>query len=83
MKQTVEVHIPEDQMDRTATRFIQAANEFSCYILVSRNGNSVNAKSLLGFISLGMKNGTTVKLSAEGDGAEQALESLSRILRCE
>lgn len=81
MKQTVEVHIPEDQLDRTATRFIQAANEFSCYILVSKSGNSVNAKSLLGFLSLGMRNGAKVELSAEGEGAEQALETLGRILQ--
>lgn len=80
MKRTIETHIPEEKLNHIATAFIQAANEFSSYILISRGGNSVNAKSLLGFLSLGMGNGTPVELSAEGADAEQAIETLSRVL---
>lgn len=80
MKRTVEVHIPEDQVNQAATAFIKTANEFSSYILVSRNGNSVNAKSLLGFLSLGMCSGAEAELTAEGEDAAEALEALAKIL---
>lgn len=80
MKRTVEVQIPEDQVNQAATIFIKTANEFTSYILVSRNGNSVNAKSLLGFLSLGIRRGVEAELSAEGSDEEAALEALSAIL---
>ena len=67
MKRTVEVQMPEDQVNQAATMFIKTANEFTSYILVTRNGNSVNAKSLLGFLSLGMRSGVEAELSAEGE----------------
>ena len=80
MKRTVEVQIPEDQVNQAATMFIKTANQFTSYILVTRNGNSVNAKSLLGFLSLGMRSGVEAELSAEGGDAEEALEALAGIL---
>lgn len=80
MKRTVEVQIPEDQVNQAATIFIKTANEFTSYILVSRNSNSVNAKSLLGFLSLGIRRGVEAELSAEGSDEEAALEALSAIL---
>lgn len=80
MKKIIEAQIPEEKLNRLATVFIQAANEFSSYIVISRGGNSVNAKSLLGFLSLGMSSGTPIEISAEGADAEKALETLSHVL---
>ncbi len=79
MKRTAVVEIPEDQLDRTATSFIKAASGFSCYLSITRDGHSINAKSLLGFLSL-MQNGGAVELTAEGVDAEEALETLTGIL---
>ncbi len=80
MKRIVEVQIPEDQVNRVAANFIQQANLFSSYILITRDGNSVNAKSLLGFLSLGIVCGKQVELSAEGKDAAAALDALTGIL---
>lgn len=79
MKRTAVVQIPENQLDRIATSFIKAASGFSCQISITRGHHSINGKSLLGFLSL-MKDGGDVELTAEGDGAEEALETLAAIL---
>ena len=79
MNRTALVQIPEDQLDRVATSFIEAASGYSCYISIARDGHCINAKSFLGFLSL-MREGGTVELSAEGADAEAALETLAGIL---
>ncbi|MCI8849128.1 MAG: HPr family phosphocarrier protein [Oscillibacter sp.] len=80
MNRIVEVQIPEDQLNRIAANFIKQASTFSSYILISKDNNSVNAKSLLGFLSLGMVRGAHVELTAEGSDSAEALESLAKIL---
>lgn len=80
MKRIVEVQIPEDQVNQIAAHFIKQANLFSSYILIAREGNSVNAKSLLGFLSLGIVRGKQVELSAEGADAAEALDALAGVL---
>ena len=51
---------------RPATFFIQKANEFKSTILVEKEERRVNAKSLLGILSLGITKGTTINLIADG-----------------
>ena len=80
MKRTAVVQIPEDQLDRTATSFIKAASGFSSQISITRGQHSINGKSLLGFLSL-MKGGGDVELFAEGGDAEEALDTLTGILK--
>jgi phosphocarrier protein len=48
--------------------------------LTSAAGKSVNAASILGVLSLGIGHGEDVTLSAEGEGAEAALDSLAELL---
>lgn len=79
MKRMAEVQIPEEQLDRTATAFIKAASGFSSQIFITRDQHCINAKSLLGFLSL-MREGGAVELSAEGTDAGEALETLIGIL---
>lgn len=79
MKHTVDVQIPEDQLDRAATTFIKAASGFSSQISITRGQHSINAKSLLGFLSL-MRDGGLAELSAEGTDAEEALRTLTGLL---
>ncbi|MFM9877970.1 MAG: HPr family phosphocarrier protein [Rhodoglobus sp.] len=66
---------------RPASLFAQAAAKAGVPVtLTSAAGNSVNAASILGVLSLGISHGETVTLSAEGDGAESALDSLVDVL---
>ena len=65
---------------RPATFFIQKANEFKSSIWVEKEERRVNAKSLLGVLSLGIVKGTTVKIIADGVDEEQAIETLSALI---
>ena len=65
---------------RPATFFIQKANEFSASIWISKDERKVNAKSLLGVLSLGITRGTAVTLTADGADEEAAIEGLVNLV---
>ena len=65
---------------RPATFFIQKANEFKSSIWVEREERRVNAKSLLGVLSLGIVKGTTISLMADGPDEEQAVSALVELI---
>ena len=65
---------------RPATFFIQKANEFKASIWVEKEERRVNAKSLLGVLSMGITTGTAVNLIAEGPDEVQAVDALSEML---
>ena len=67
--------------NRQATYFVQKANEFACSIWVESGSRKMNAKSLLGIMSLGITTGATVTLSAEGSDAEAAVTALEALLQ--
>ena len=61
---------------RPATFFIQKANEFKSSIWLEIEERRVNAKCLLGVLSLGIMGGTDIKIIASGVDEEQAVEAL-------
>ena len=61
---------------RPATFFIQKANEYKSSIWVEKKDRRVNAKSLLGVLSLGVAPGDTVLLSADGEDEDAAVAGL-------
>lgn len=65
---------------RPATFFIQKANEFKCSIWVEKDERRVNAKSLLGVLSMGIMDGSAVSLIADGEGEAEALDALEQVL---
>ena len=65
---------------RPATFFIQKANEFKSSIWVEKEERRVNAKSLLGVLSLGIVKGTAITLIADGADEEEAIDTLSRLI---
>ena len=65
---------------RPATFFIQKANEFKCGIWVEKEERRVNAKSLLGVLSLGIVKGTAVNLIADGSDEAEAIATLSELI---
>ena len=66
---------------RPATFFIQKANEFSCSIWISKDERKVNAKSLLGVLSLGVTRGTSITLTADGADEEKAIDELANLVQ--
>ena len=65
---------------QAATRFIQTANRYSSTLRVLYGGNSVNAKSLLGVVSLSIGAGAQITLTADGPDAGDALQALEHCL---
>lgn len=66
---------------RPASLFAQAAAKAGVPVtLTSAAGKSVNAASILGVLSLGIGHGETVTISADGEGADAALDSLAELL---
>ena len=61
---------------RPATFFIQTENEFKSTIWVEKDERRVNAKSLLGVLSLGILGGVTTRIMADGVDEQQAVDSL-------
>ncbi len=65
---------------RPATFFIQKANCYKSSIWVEKGDRKVNAKSLLGVLSLGIAKGMTITLIADGTDEDTALEGLTAII---
>ena len=65
---------------RPATFFIQKANEFKSSIWVEKDERRVNAKSLLGVLSLGIVKGTSINLIADGPDETEAVEALVELI---
>ena len=66
--------------NRQATYFIQKANEFKSSIWVEVDDRKINAKSLLGVLSMGITKGTSVNIIADGSDEEEAVKVLSEML---
>ena len=67
--------------NRQATYFVQKANEFESTIYLESANRKMNAKSLLGIMSLGIVTGTKVTLSAAGSDEEAAVNALEALLQ--
>ena len=65
---------------RPATFFIQKANEFKCSIWVEIGSRRINAKSLLGVLSLGITKGTVIDIIADGADEEAAVTALAELV---
>ena len=66
--------------NRQATFFIQKANEFRSSIWIEVDDRKINAKSLLGVLSLGITKGTTITLLADGSDEKEAVAALSELV---
>lgn len=66
--------------NKQATYFVQKANEFECNIWVACGSRKMNAKSLLGIMSLGIVTDATVTLMADGANEEKAILDLEELL---
>jgi len=67
--------------NRQATYFVQKANEFESSIWLESGSRKMNAKSLLGIMSMGIVTGAVVTLSAVGSDAEAAVNALETMLQ--
>ncbi|MBU1121316.1 MAG: HPr family phosphocarrier protein [Candidatus Omnitrophota bacterium] len=65
---------------RPAALFVQLANQFDSSIMLKKDSEMVDGKSIIAILSLGINNGSVVRMIVEGNDAPQAIERLKRFL---
>jgi len=65
---------------RAAAKFVTTASQFDCDIQVSRNGRTINGKSIMGVMMLAAAKGTEITVQANGDDAEKALAQINSLI---
>ena len=83
IERRVQVKLKLGLQARQAALFVQEANRFSADIFLEKDGKKVNAKSIMGVMSLAVAKGTEFTLSSEGNDAEQAVSALATIIENE
>ncbi|KAB7704185.1 HPr family phosphocarrier protein [Bacillus aerolatus] len=76
IEKTTEVQLKTGLQARPAALFVQEANRFASDIHLEKEGKRVNAKSIMGIMSLAINRGCTVTLSTEGRDEEEAMQAL-------
>jgi phosphocarrier protein HPr len=65
---------------RAAARFVHAANGFRSRVTVTRDGRTMDGKSILGILLLAASQGTALKLGAEGEDEDAAVAALAALV---
>lgn len=79
-RQPVVVKLKTGLHARPAALFVQEANKFSSEVFVEKEGKKVNAKSIMGIMSLAISTNTEIYISAEGSDEEQAVNALVNLV---
>src|SRR5699024_12439246 len=80
IEKSVVVSLESGLQARPAAQFVQEANRFKSDLFLEKNDKRINAKSIMGLMSLAITKDTTVKLIADGSDAEDAIETLTRFV---
>ena len=80
MELTVRVNVPEAVMSRQAADISARMSEFKSRVLLRKKDMTVNAKSLMGILSIGLSNGQMVTILADGQDEAAAVCELSHLL---
>jgi catabolite repression HPr-like protein len=83
VEKQVEVKLKTGLQARPAALFVQEANRFSSEIFLEKDGKKVNAKSIMGLMSLAISKGTSITLVADGSDEEEALVALEGFVQKE
>lgn len=80
VKNTVQIQMPNGLDTRPIAMLVQVASQYRSQIHLSNGNKTVNAKSIMGMMTLGLDNGETVTITAEGADEADALKSLQAYL---
>lgn len=78
-KRSIDVQVNEDGA-RMIAMLVQIASRFQSEINISQDNKTVNAKSIMGMMTLGLNPGQQLEISADGDDAEKALDTMEQYL---
>lgn len=80
LSKEVKVNCITDENVKWATYLVQTANNYASSVRIKHNGYDMNAKSLLGVLSLNLSNGAVVTITADGTDEKDAVDAISNIL---
>lgn len=80
IEKQIKVRIPEGLEARPAALFVQVASKFNCQVYVLMQDKKVNAKSIMGMMSLGVIEGESIIVTTSGEDEEQAMEEIVNFL---
>ena len=80
MTKTINVQATKVFEARPLAELVAKANEFSSKIMISMDNKTVNAKSIMGVMGLGIEVGEDLLIEAEGNDAEEAIEAMAKFL---
>ncbi|TCP69594.1 HPr family phosphocarrier protein [Baia soyae] len=80
VEKKVKVQLETGLHARPAAYFVQEANKYASQVFIEKEGRKVNAKSIMGVMSLAVAKGTEIVISAEGIDEEKAVEALATIV---
>ena len=82
-ERTVEVTNPTGLHARPAALFVQTAGKFTSHIWIAKGEKKVNAKSIMGLMSLAVSQGTKITIGAEGEDEQLAVKELVDLITSE
>lgn len=77
VQKQVEVKLKSGLQARPAALFVQEATRFSSDVFIEKDGKKVNAKSIMGLMSLAVSSGAVITIIADGHDEDRALEALT------
>lgn len=83
VEKQVEVKLKTGLQARPAAQFVQEANRFSSDVFLEKDGKKVNAKSIMGLMSLAISSGSKITISTDGNDEAEALAALAKFIEQE
>ena len=80
MEKTVTIQLTEGLQARPVAMLVQVASQYESSVYIETDGKKVNAKSIMGMMSLALGSGEAVKVIADGKDEEEAIQSMEEYL---
>ncbi|UOR11728.1 HPr family phosphocarrier protein [Halobacillus amylolyticus] len=81
IEQSITIELETGLQARPAAQFVQQANRFSSHIFIEKDKKRVNAKSIMGLMSLAVGHGEEITLIADGTDEEHAVNQLADFVK--
>lgn len=80
MQKSIEVNLPTGTDVRPVAMLVQIASQFESKVYLETGDKNINAKSIMGVMSMALNNGATITVSTTGPDEEEALNSVASYL---
>lgn len=81
LHKVIQVDLPGGLRNKAAAQFVQTAGRFDAQLTIEKGNSKVNAKSIMGVLALGINDGESLHIIANGDDAKEALQALTELFQ--